>query len=88
MGPLLKTRSGLSSLATAASAASNEDERYERSRWTSTQTCGINAKLRKPEEAAPHYHPYRTAEAAIASPHGMARRGDSCMCDVTHSYVA
>jgi len=75
LGPLLKTRSGLSSLVTAASAASDEDEHYERSRKTSTQTRGINAKSRKPKEAAPHYHPYKTTETALASPHGMARRG-------------
>jgi len=81
MGPLLKTRSGLSSLAIAASANSDEDERYERSRKTSTQMRGIKAMSRKPKEAAPHYYPYKTAEAAIASPHGMARR-----CSITTSF--
>ena len=71
-GPLLKTRSGLSSLATAFSDA---DEHYERSRKTSTQTRGVNAKSRKPKEPTQYYLPYKTAETTLASPHGMARRG-------------
>ena len=71
-GTLLKARSGLSSLATAFSDA---DGQYERSRKTSTQTRGVNAKSRKSKEPTPYYHPYKTAETSLASAHGMARRG-------------